>query len=445
MSDNPMSSRPGPRCVYQTAGGAISPNCFLDLLSSDGKQLELLVLEGGSCSTKRVLHSHNGTYTPISLEPSVRRAIYFPTCAAVSDKTGELVELIFRELQLHLEPEEDDDLFCIAIWILSSWVWDFLPAPITLLIGGDVDQAFTLLNLLSACARRPLCLADVSASALRRLPVEIGPTILVNRADISPAVRALLRYGNVPGFLIAGAGKSLTSITGPRALFIGEDDPYDGWTENVLHVSLPPRWNPRYGLNRHDLEKIRAQVQPRALGYRLHYWSVNNTLLPDSLNHSELGRALLACVAGDPELEGRLTSVLERREHSAQRLNPLDPNRALVECLWTPVHEGRAISMADVSGRVNALLRSRGEIRFFSAIEVGWMAQKLALPRHRGQRNKEFKGTKDLTKRLHALARRFDLVLPQHDTCIECASLLPRKGTMAAEPDTQMPEKAADM
>src|SRR6185312_3407694 len=228
----------------------------------------------------------------------------------------------------------------------------------------------------SACTRRALCLADVSVSALRRLPVQIGPTILVNRADLSSKVRAALRFGNLPGFVIPGSGTSLTSIAGPRALFIGDDAPDEGWTENVLHVSLPQRWQPRYWLTASQLIEIREKVQPLALGYRLSYWTtIRSQGTLDPLSDSELTRALLACVPGDEELEQRLSSILERREVFGPQANPLDPNRALVECLWGPVHEGNTISSTSLTGRLNALLRSRGEVRDFNSIEVGWRLQ----------------------------------------------------------------------
>jgi hypothetical protein len=152
----------------------------------------------------------------------------------------------------------------------------------------------------------------------------------------------------------------------------------------------------------------------------------------------------LACVPGDKELEQRLTSILERREVFGPQANPLDPNRALVECLWGPVHEGNRISITSLSGRLNALLRSRGEVRDFNSIEVGWRLQKLGVPRDRGQRNMHVKGTKDLIRYLHMLARRFDLVLPEHETCSECAPQA-SEGSAVTEPDSQVPVEAADM
>jgi len=445
MTDDAKPARPSPPRIYQTAGGAISPNCFLELISSDQQHLEWLVLEGNSLSRKRVLACREGIYEPISLDPTVRHAIYFPTSVADVKKPRELVDLLSEVLQKHLEPEEQDDLLCLAVWAVSSWLWDFLPAPITLLISGDASHAFALLSLLSACTRRALCLADVSVSALRRLPVQIGPTILVNRADLSSKVRAALRFGNLPGFVIPGSGTSLTSIAGPRALFIGDDAPDEGWTENVLHVSLPQRWQPRYWLTASQLIEIREKVQPLALGYRLSYWTTirsQGTLDPPS--DSELTRALLACVPGDEELEQRLSSILERREVFGPQANPLDPNRALVECLWGPVHEGNTISSTSLTGRLNALLRSRGEVRDFNSIEVGWRLQKLGVPRDRGQRGMHVKGTKGLIQHLHMLARRFDLALPEHDTCTECISQASKANAVAgAEP--QVPVEAVDM
>jgi hypothetical protein len=445
MIEDSILSRPISPRMYKTAGGVVAPNCLLDLISPDGQRLELLVLEDGSISTKRALIHASGIYEPVSLEPGVRGAIHFPAAVAPCEKAQVLVDELSRVLGRYLEPQEDDDLLCIAIWNLSTCIWDFLPAPITLLITGDANHAFALLSLLSACARRPLCLADMSQSTLRRLPEQIGPTILVNRPDLSPAVRGLLRCGNLPGFLVPGAGMSLRSIAGPRALFIGNDDPDEDWTENVLHISLSRRWNPRYWLSGRDLAKIREQVQPLALGYRLNYWSVNNRLMPDSIMYSEFSRALLACVADDPELEKRLTSALERREYSAARLNPLDPNRALVECLWAPVHEGKTIAMADVTARLNALLRSRGEIRVFNSMEIGWRLMTLGVPRRRAQKHNEVRSTKDLIKNLHQLARKFELRLPEHDSCGECVQQLPKKVPVAAKPSSQVSEKAADM
>jgi len=88
--------------------------------------------------------------------------------------------------------------------------------------------------------------------------------------------------------------------------------------------------------------------------------------------------------------------------------------------LWSPSHGSKELAVAELTKRVNAILRSRGELSDLSWYEVGWKLRRLGLDRGRNGAGKLLKFSRDLRRQLHQLARDFQLDVPKMAGCGDC-------------------------
>ena len=98
----------------------------------------------------------------------------------------------------------------------------------------------------------------------------------------------------------------------------------------------------------------------------------------------------------------------------------------LVEILWGEIHsrEHKQVSVSNLTKDANALLRSRGEFREYSAEEVGWKLKHLNIPKHTDTSGRQILFDHDTSRRVHRLAQTYDLPRSQHlrDSCADCAA-----------------------
>ena len=153
----------------------------------------------------------------------------------------------------HVELTESQ-LAAVDMWSLSTWNWDFVGAPFTLLLHGDMEHAIALFGVLSAAVRRGLCLADLSSATLRSLPLQIKPTLLINRDRLPQQLLSTLKSSSYPGFWVPGSRNVLLNLASPRAFFLGDND-LPNWTDRVISVRLP-RLRSRRSFNESELARL---------------------------------------------------------------------------------------------------------------------------------------------------------------------------------------------
>jgi hypothetical protein len=98
----------------------------------------------------------------------------------------------------------------------------------------------------------------------------------------------------------------------------------------------------------------------------------------------------------------------------------LDPEVAIVEVIWTAAHEGKEISTAEITTRVNALLRDRGETLKYNVNQIGWKLRHLGLSTRHNGKHKVVRFPREMRRRIHQLAAQFGLQLSQVGGCDDC-------------------------
>jgi len=415
----------GPPTIF-TAGEILPNGKIIELVSSPPTgDLRLLTLDGKTPHISEEIDLWDRVYRPIQLHCSVRQAIRFPSGAAefgsVCALAAETCELLCLWLGL-----PTPTAWSLTIWILTTWVFDALPNPPTLVVAGNIHQVIALFRLLQCMVRRGLTLADISRAALDSVLMSLHPTILLNRDDLPKRMGALLAASNHTGFHIPGRADTLLNIAGSRAIYAGIQLTTDSWTENTLRICLPPANSVPPPISTDTLHGVEVQLLPKLLMYRLRYsYDVQLCRLASpqvGSCSSELSHNLLACVLQEKDLGENLLPILESHEEDGRAQQARDPNYAIVEASWAPLHQGGMIRVSELTEKVNALLQSRGEFLEYSPEEIGWKLKNLGIGRRRGQKNNEVRFSRELSRHLHRLARSYGLNLPRHENCPDCAS-----------------------
>ena len=98
----------------------------------------------------------------------------------------------------------------------------------------------------------------------------------------------------------------------------------------------------------------------------------------------------------------------------------LDPAVAIVEALWSPLHNEKEFPVKELATRVTALLRSRGEISTYNEKQLGWKLRNLGLNRHNNGKCKVLRIDREMRRRIHHLATQFGLELAKVPNCADC-------------------------
>ena len=397
-------------------------------------QLRLLLWDQKQPLIDDEICSGDGRYRPIQLDRSVLRAIRFPTGVAEFGTVRQLATSICEPLKQWLGLDVAT-CWALTAWVLSTWVFDFLPAPPTLAITGNFGRSMQLCRVLQIMIRRGLLLADIKSSDLHSLAMTLCPTLVLNRQDLPAKMRALLAAANHSGFHIPGRGNKLVQASGSRAIYQGVQPDAETWDENTLTVTVSSPESTCARPTAEELDRVGGQLQQQLLMFRLrnaYGVQLSRLGMPEtSLYRSELAYNLLACVANEPDLAANLAPQLEAHEEERRTRQFRDPNCAILEIVWPFLHQGSTLTVSDLTQKVNALLRSRGEILTYSPEEVGCRLRNIGIRRARGQRNREVRFSRDISQLVHRTVGAWGLNLRRHENCPDCCpQVVEQSGTM---------------
>jgi hypothetical protein len=116
--------------------------------------------------------------------------------------------------------------------------------------------------------------------------------------------------------------------------------------------------------------------------------------------------------------------LLRPQDEEIRAQHFLDVTCIIVEVLWGEIHSHKQpqVRVEDLAKDVNAMLRSRGEIREYSAEEVGWKLKRLNIRRHTDSAGRHVLLDRDTSRRVHRLVQTYDLPFSHHDSCSDCAT-----------------------
>jgi len=407
--------------VLTTMGETFADGSVLDLVTSASSgRVALLFHSAGKKKIATQIEHSRRIYQPPNLDEAMARAIRFPQDAKAYGSTRKLLRRVRQLFERHAGlPQSESAL--ITAWAASSWFADCLSSPPTLLISGpEMGDAIRLLRLLHRVCRRPVLLGDLSRSAFLTLAT-LGATLLINQPDLSPRMRALWSTSNYRGVHVFGSGR-VRSVASSKAVFLGMA--YAREDEGV-HLALPPRRSDVPTLDERQLEAIARELQPQLLMFRLRNLDdVCNFSARDrgpTLPSTEVARNLAASVLGDAEIAESIAPCLRRLEEDQLALRGCDVHLALVEVTWAPSHVDRELSISRLTELTNTLLRNRGGILEYSAVEIGWKLKNLGFRHHRNGQGMVLQFSLENRLLLHQLATQLSLGLRAVDNCPLCS------------------------
>ena len=409
-----------------TSAEVFADGSAIELVSSaDDESLALLHWSGDRTIIAKEIRRDGILYKPVDLHPSFRRAIRIPCGIADVVVPGPLFREL-AELSREYVGVSETEALKIAAWNVTSWFPDLLPNPPALVVSGEeLSQAMKLFRLNQCQCRRGIIVADIDRRALASLPMELRPTVMIAKPELSDRFWSLWNAATYRGSFIPGPRGTVLDVVCSKALFTGTNG-VSRWADNAIHVVLPPTRSNLPPLDERQQKTIGDKYLPQLLRYRLEHLQIVRETSPagkeSDFPTGDLASNLRLCMPDEPGLTQDLGTLL--REEEGDRLDRLsfDPNAVMIEVLWSKVQDPRgSITVAKLADTVNALLLSRGANRVYSPEEIGWKRRQLGIARGKGPDANSIRFSPETSKRVHELARLFGLDLPPHpDTCIFC-------------------------
>jgi len=384
---------------------------------SDGTALELARAEGSgeltllTCSNGAAMlagaSDHLGvTYTPAAIHESLAQRLILPSGIIAHASTTDLIHLV--QSAVHSTGVVDDTNASIAAYFaLASAVADLLPAAPVLAITGTLFGASQFLQVLGRCCRHSIFLAEMSARVVSAISVEsVHPTLLALQVAPDDATIRWLSGSSHRGFFTV-SGAKLRDAFCAKALYLGQDmaQPPDAIRVNLLPVS------PRTAISDSELDEIAAAAQPRLLGYRLAYRAeMSRAAIPIPLSPtSDASRPWFSALF-EEAAQQKLAELLRDQVDDAATDRSLSSVAMLVECGLAVCHEGKCeVRVGELAELLNVALAGRGEPTVESRA-VGALLKKVGLRTERlDQRGRGLKFSDDMRRRLHRLARDFQV------------------------------------
>ena len=371
------------RRVVETLGEA-HPGWVIDLISGSTPEdrFNLLYWDGQELVVGETIPwrtrdgSEHRVYQARKVDPSIAQTIYLPKNAAAYESTADLLNALSSTIK-RFSGLADGEAALLAYAVLASWLIDFTQVPICLaLIGPTSPERRQLLRVLDCLLRRALVVGEASLAGICSLPMDVSPTLLVERCEPTMPFLKFLEVTNSRDSHVIVKGRILNVYCG-KVLFSDQSwsGTVPGWP--LLEIVLPEFPGALPVLTLRERQRLAAEFQPKLEMFRLK----NFVLARDSAIDfpdipaaaRELARCLGACVADDQELQGQLADLLKKQFLSVQNQSEREVHLAVIEALLAlSKDEKRAsVGVAEITVRVNRILENNGELLVLSPRAVG--------------------------------------------------------------------------
>ena len=215
----------------------------------------------------------------------------------------------------------------------------------------------------------------------------------------------------------------MLNLASAKVIFCETESARQVWAPEAVHVPLVPTAERFSTLSDQEEAQLASEYQPQLVMFRMRtlttLYQSEGAFCPPNDGGFAPGGYLPACIAEDPEIRKALAPLLEIHEEDLLASRSLNPAVAIVESIWGPAHDSKEISTAEITTRVNALLRDRGEIVEYNSRQIGWKLRHLELSRQHNGRRKALRFCREMSRRVHHLAAQFKLRLPKVVNCEE--------------------------
>jgi hypothetical protein len=444
--------------LHSKTFGEVFPEFMIELVASDTSQrgFDLLFWDGTQAhlQSRVSLTPAPGSkfrprvFDPPDLDSTIWRAIRFPTHAAPYESSralfSDLCTLVKRFTDL---PEWLGQLASHSV--LASWFSDCTTIPVRLsIVGPRSSRGSQLFRLLSCLYRRPLVLGEMSVAGLYSLPMELCPSLFIERYEYSRQLDKVLHALDVQDAYVPRKGR-LVTLTSARVVCSEEplnDGAFGGRGIDIpvtlAHQSLPI-------LDRPAQQQIADEFQPKLLMYRLkNYSRVASSKYdePDFLSPvRELARCLGACVPDEPQLLRDIGSLLRERNEELLTDRATDLNSIIVEAMLRFCHEKKRefARVGEITNAVNGILERSGELLELNPRAIGYKLRALGLTTKRLDAASRGMFLVRATRlRIHKLARDYTLLASQGEQGCEHCEHLDQAKEDGPQPTAQLEESS---
>ena len=359
----------GSREIHQIASTEIfdhtSPNFSIECIRNPANPsvLTLHSFDGKRYQLSETIRHQGRTYTSARADTGLVQSVRFPVISELFGSSDKLVASI-TELLLRYCPLVPDAADIVAAFALGSWFVDCLPvSPLLYLLGPD-NEVSLLFRLLGCVCRRSVLLSDLDVAALRTLPRNLNPTLLIDQRSLGPRIRRVLMASNSRYFHLAH-GKGDVHAYGAKAISV--DPEFEN--ESGIRVTLTPAYNPLPSLTDAAEVKIAHDFQAKLLRYRMiHYGEVckfhvaTREFVPGMREQAHTWLApIFDCAALTASVSRSLLQL--SRDVESNRLS--DERCLIAEAALFFCHkqETTQFFIGDLADTVNTLLKGRHEDR----------------------------------------------------------------------------------
>src|ERR1700730_701677 len=178
---------------YVDTFGEIQPKWRIDRLAAGtaGSKLKLLLWEGETARVQQNFPMNfpdleQRVYRPAKVDATVTREIYFPSRVGSFGTTREIFEALVAIIK-RFSRLAATEVRLLTHAVLASWVVEFTEIPVCVaLVGPPSPARRQILRLLRCLFRRALLLGEASLANFRCLPMEITPSLLIERCELTP-------------------------------------------------------------------------------------------------------------------------------------------------------------------------------------------------------------------------------------------------------------------
>jgi hypothetical protein len=354
-----MASRPTERrtedAVISTTGEIFADGTIELVLRDMRTGPELLLSTRKKCTIAPQVKHAGSIYQVPYLHPTIVRATRLASGISDYGTTQRLIESIEGLLQEYIGLLTST-AHLLVLWILSTWLADCVPSPLCLVVSGfDMGVAVKLLSLLKCLVRRPLLLTEISPAGFGSVVTILHPTALINQPQLSRKVRDFWRCSNFGGVFVAGSGGVVHDVSCAKALFVETEVISDPWSDGTLHIALLPVRDALPPLDAWTQSMIADEFLAKLMFYRLqNIPKVQESILAKDPWRPTNADTLRACVLDDPEFTQKVLPLLQAQHEDTRSRARLDPNRTIVEILWTPTHEKVDLNPGKIADLLNA-------------------------------------------------------------------------------------------
>jgi hypothetical protein len=277
---------------------------------------------------------------------------------------------------------------CAALFIMSTWFADLIPAPLTLVLVSSTPAAGAAIFLtFGALTRRSLTASAASAPYFAHCSSKLGGTLLVDATSVgAKGLRWACGVNNSTVVeLIHG---QVGDRSCPRILLATDALPI---ADAIQIPILPGRVA---GVpSRAHLAEISRRYGSAFAGYRIHYLEQfehpQSALAADCKGVGIVERTFASCIFDDETLRASVRPLVTRQLGFLANFRSRDDLSILAEVLITFVHDNRqTVAVQEITERIGLLTTLRAESEAGAIISVGRMLSNLGINRaHTKKRN----------------------------------------------------------